>query len=520
MTSFFLSLFALLEALFDNLASFIKSKIVWHRQHGLVDRKKLTLLDVPGPITFPVFGASWIYSFFGPYDRSTFHKSNEDKYRRFGPVVREGVTFNYPLIHLFDKEDIDKVLKHPSDYPLRPPNVADAYYRRYRKEFYLNEGFVNLNGPEWHRLRMQLTPPLTNRRTLHHHGPFMNFIAEDLVGLVSRKRNADNIVSDLKDLVYLAGLETVSHIAMEKRMGFLEDEMSQDAKLVLESIRGYQTACNESMYGLPWYQIVPKWCSSVFTNLVHHKDNLFTTIGKVVDKAVAQHQAGEDENNNSIMHQLLNSGNVDLKDIKSCIVDYITAGVETIGNSIIFTIALIAQSPHVRAKLKAELDETMPYGFHDDVNMDAIREMKYLRACVQESFRLYPTACQIARVLEKDTEVSGGYVLPAGHVVLCHQRVAALQERNFTRAREFLPERWLNQAEGEGYSACERNVVLPFGVGKRACPAKRMAEQMIYVMTAKLFRKFDVSLVGELETEFNWLLAPGALNLKISDRDE
>ena len=57
--------------------------------------------------------------------------------------------------------DIERVLRYPSAYPLRPPNEADVFYRRYRKEYYPNDGVVSLNGPDWHKLRMQLTPPLT-----------------------------------------------------------------------------------------------------------------------------------------------------------------------------------------------------------------------------------------------------------------------------------------------------------------------------------------------------------------------
>ena len=310
----------------------------------------------------------------------------------------------------------------------------------------------------------------------------------------------------------MAGLETVSYVAMEKRMGFLEDQMTEDTKLILDSIRGYQTSSNESMYGLPWYQLVPKCFSGVFTNLVKHKDNLFLTIGKVVDEALNNNDdIGDDK---SILKQLLNNANVDLKDVKASVVDYITAGVETIGNSVIFAIALIARDSKVRQKLQSELDMHMN---NADLTFDMIHKMKYLRACVKESFRLYPTACQIARILECDTKVSGDYVLPRGHVVLCHQRVASLQEENFTKAKEFLPERWIEEHKSQ-FPNCAQGLVMPFGVGKRACPGKRLAEQEIYVMVAKLFAKYDVQLLDTFQSEFNFLLAPSDMRFKVTPR--
>ena len=505
----------------------VPSAKVTREQPGVTPRPaKKGVNDVPGPLSFPIFGASWIYSRFGPYENKKFHKSNEHKLKKYGPVVREGVTFNYPLIHLFDKDDIDKVLRYPSEYPLRPPNMADAYYRRYRREFYLNDGIVNLNGPEWHRLRMQLTPPLTNRNTPKRYATHMNVIADDFKKLVASRADANGgVVQDFKELVYLAGLETVSDVALEKRMGFLDEKMSDDTKLILESIRGYQTSSNESMYGLPWYQLVPKCFSGVFTNLVKHKDNLFVTIGKVVDETLEANRMAQDlgfedddEEDQSILNLLLRNEDVHIKDVKASVVDYITAGVETIGNSIIFAMALIAKYPDVQKKLQEELDHFVPNG--GDLTIENIQEMRYLRACVQESFRMVPTACQIARILEEETEVSGNIVLPKGHVVLCHTMVASLQEENFTRAKEFLPERWLdNDPEtARKFPKCERGLVVPFGVGKRACPGKRLAEQEVYIMVGKLFQEFDVELEDKFSTEFNFLLAPSEMRIKVTPR--
>lgn len=41
-----------------------------------------------------------------------------------------------------------------------------------------------------------------------------------------------------------------------------------------------------------------------------------------------------------------------MQDVKASVVDYITAGVDTIGNSIIFALALIAGDPRVQRSLQ------------------------------------------------------------------------------------------------------------------------------------------------------------------------
>ena len=51
--------------------------------------------------------------------------------------------------------------------------------------------------------------------------------------------------------------------------------------------KGYQTASNSAMYGLPLWKYIPAKFSDVFTQLVTHRDNLFYTIGSLVDGTTA-----------------------------------------------------------------------------------------------------------------------------------------------------------------------------------------------------------------------------------------
>jgi len=95
----------------------------------------------------------------------------------------------------------------------------------------------------------------------------------------------------------------------------------------------------------------------------------------------------------SIVGQLLADKSLDIKDIKASAVDYILAGVDTIGNSIIFTIALLAMHPNVQKKLQEEIDEHLSSGA--DLTSASFQSMKYLKACIMESFRIYPTADQV-----------------------------------------------------------------------------------------------------------------------------
>ena len=69
-----------------------------------------------------------------------------------------------------------------------------------------------------------------------------------------------------------------------------------------------------------------------------------------------------------------------------------------------------------------------------------------------------------------------------------------LQEENFTRATEFIPQRWIPEERPKDW-VHKAQLVVPFGSGKRICPGKRLAEQEIHIITGKLFQKLQEFLV-------------------------
>ena len=350
----------------------------------------------------------------------------------------------------------------------------------------------------------------------------MNDIADDFVSLIEsmcedgsndEDANHGSCIRGFGDLVHRAGLETVSTLALDRRMGFLDTTISPDTKLIIDSIQGYQTASNQAMFGFPLWKFVHTSLSSVLTKLIKHKDNLCRIIGTLVDEALddnLEDGAPDAEEQSSILKQLLRNPDLTTKDVKASVTDYITAGVDTIGNSIIFAIALIAKHPHVQERLHAEIDAVLSLGEH--LTDTTISQMPYLRACVTESFRIYPTASQLARVTEEEFVTKSGIRLPAGTVVLCHHRIASLKEENFTNANEFCPERWL---DSESFPVSEKKLIMPFGIGKRVCPGKRLAQQEIHIIVAKIFQKYEISLADDMIVEFNWLLTPER-NMKVN----
>ncbi len=109
---------------------------------------------------------------------------------------------------------------------------------------------------------------------------------------MSKRRDpASGEVPGLKELIYLAGLEGVSLVCLERRLGFLSDELSGEAKLILESVKGYQSASNSTMYGVPIWKWLPAWLpGSPLRDLMKSKDTLYDIIGRHFDEKIEEDQ--------------------------------------------------------------------------------------------------------------------------------------------------------------------------------------------------------------------------------------
>jgi len=83
-------------------------------------------------------------------------------------------------------------------------------------------------------------------------------------------------------------------------------------------------------------------------------------------------------------------------------------------------------------------------------------------------------------------------------VIISHHTMC-MNEKNFERPDEFIPERWL---EDKSMSISAKNAhpfaFMPFGFGPRMCIGRRLAELEMRVVLAKViffFKHFENSLV-------------------------
>lgn len=166
------------------------------------------------------------------------------------------------------------------------------------------------------------------------------------------------------------------------------------------------------------------------------------------------------------------------------------AGHETTADALAWSWLLLAQHPAVEARLHEELASVL--GARPATAADVPR-LRYTRAIVAETLRLYPPAWIIGRRAIRDTEI-GGYAIPAGAIVLVSPWVVHHDARWFAQPCRFEPERWLDGSEARR----PRFSFFPFGGGPRICIGEQFAWTEAVLALATLARRWRLRPAPDL----------------------
>jgi unspecific monooxygenase len=163
----------------------------------------------------------------------------------------------------------------------------------------------------------------------------------------------------------------------------------------------------------------------------------------------------------------------------------ILAGHETTATALFWSLYLLALDPASQDALAAEVQGATVNGALD------IERLKFTRAVVDETMRLYPPAFLIARAAAGPDTVAGRPV-KSKDVILIAPWLLHRHEKLWRDPNAFVPARFM-----PGAPPPDRFAYLPFGVGARVCIGAHFALVEATLALAKIIGAFRVELLDK-----------------------
>ncbi|KAF3440213.1 hypothetical protein FNV43_RR18496 [Rhamnella rubrinervis] len=173
--------------------------------------------------------------------------------------------------------------------------------------------------------------------------------------------------------------------------------------------------------------------------------------------------------------------------IKGLILVMFLAGTDTSSLTIEWAMANLLNHPRVLKKARVELDEHV--GQQNLIDEQDLSKLPYLQNIISETLRLKPAApLLVPRLSSEDCKV-GRYDVPRDTIVLVNAWAIHRDPKLWEDSETFKPERF--EVGDHVYK------LLPFGIGRRACPGAGLARRVVGLTLGSLIQCFDWERVGE-----------------------
>ncbi|MGB8400116.1 cytochrome P450 [Bradyrhizobium sp.] len=162
----------------------------------------------------------------------------------------------------------------------------------------------------------------------------------------------------------------------------------------------------------------------------------------------------------------------------------ILAGHETTATALFWALYLLALDPATQEQLAVEVRGTAGDGALD------IERLKFTRAVVDETMRLYPPAFLIARAAA-GPDVIAGMAVRKHDVIMIAPWLLHRHEKLWRDPNAFLPSRFMTATPPDRFA------YLPFGVGARVCIGAHFALVEATLALARIIGAFRVGLIDQ-----------------------
>lgn len=393
--------------------------------------------------------------------------------RDFGDLSYASVPILPRIVFVFHPDHIHEVLVH-SAAQVEKPRLLRAVLRSS-----FGNGLFSSGGAFWRRQRKLMQPVFHHARLGH----FAERMVAHTVQRVSNWRDGASLVIDAE--MHALTLTIAVDALFSTDVSGKTDEIGQ-------AMHDLGRAIGAQGNSVP-LALMPDWVPLPILRL---KQRAVGSINRLIYQMVNERRAGgEAASPPDLLSMLIFTQDADTgermddQQIRDEIMTLFIAGHETTALLLGWSWVLLAKHPEKEARLIEELQTVL--GSRPPTLADLPR-LSYTGQIIKEALRLYPPAWFLMReTLESIT--LDGETIPAKTIVFLFPYSTQRDERWFSQAEDFLPERWENDFE----RTLPKGAYFPFGMGPRVCIGNGFALMEAQLLLATIAQRFQIELLTQ-----------------------
>ncbi|KAL2243659.1 cytochrome P450 71A1 [Sesamum indicum] len=453
----------------------------------ILRRRKLNL--PPGPKPWPVIGNLNLIG-------SLPHKSLHELSQKYGPLMH--LQFGSCPVVVGSSVEMAKVILKTMDvnFSSRPRTAAGKY-----TTYNYSDITWSPYGPYLKQARkMCLTELFSNKRL----ESYEYIRVEEINSMLKSLYKSSGQPIFLKDYLSTVTLSVISRMVLGKKY------LDKDNENAVVSLDEFKKMLDELIYlngvinvgdVIPWLSFFDLQGYVKRMKIVSKKLDRF--LEHVLDEHQERRRKVEGYVSRDMVDVLLEQAEdptlevkMERHNVKALTQDLLAGGTESSAVTVEWAISELLKKPEIFKKATEEIDRVI--GQNRWVQEKDMPNLPYVEAIVKETMRLHPVApLLMPRLVREDCKVAG-YDIKKGTQVFVNTWTIGTDPSLWENPTDFCPERFIEKAiDAKGHDF----QFLPFGSGRRMCPAYSLGMRVISSSLANLLHGFNWKLPNKMRPE-------------------
>ncbi|KAF8087384.1 hypothetical protein N665_0588s0051 [Sinapis alba] len=421
---------------------------------------------------------------------------------KHGPVMllRLG---SVPVVVISSSEAAEAVLKtHDLECCSRPKTVGTGK---------LSYGFKDINfgpyGEYWREMRKLVVTELFSLKKVQSFSYIREEETDFMVKKVSESALKQSHV-DLNKTFFSLAASIICRVALG--LNFHESGFVIDQERIEELVTEAAEALGSFTFSDFFPGALGRFVDWLFQR--HKKINkVFEDLDAFYQHVIDGHLKPEGRKNQDIVSLMLDmidkqgsedSFKLSMDNVKAILMDIFLAGVDTGAITMIWVMTELVRNPNVMKKAQEKIRATLGVK-RERVTEEDLGKVDYLKLIIKETLRLHPPVpLLLPRETMSHVKVQG-YDIPPKTQIQVNVWSIGRDPKRWTDPEDFIPERFTDSSvdfRGQHFD------LLPFGSGRRVCPAMAMGIATVELGLMNLLYYFDWKLpdgmkVGDIDME-------------------